>query len=70
MENTIFIIIANNNLFLIMMLLIYYQDAMLDKMNTLKNSLKKIKEEMEKTSSIISALAIKSGLDEVEEEDN
>ena len=42
---------------------------MLDKMNSLKNSLKKIKEDMEKTSSIISALAIKTGLDDLEEED-
>jgi hypothetical protein len=41
---------------------------MLDKMKILKNSVKNIQVEMERTNTILSALAIKTGLSEVEEE--
>ena len=43
---------------------------MLDRMKSLKNSMNSIQAEMEKTNSMITALALKTGLTEFEEEDD
>ena len=45
-----------------------FKADLLEKMKSLKNSVKNIQVEMEKTNTILSALASKTGLSEVEEE--